>query len=164
LTTYRIRELSSIPTYICTDDGSDQAPTFDILKAIKKYIKPDPYTWENIHNQVSQHPSVFPYLEVDRTKMPPTRPAVGNLTFDLLNPINNKAHFGIADFYKVEEKEHRVEIWCRDSDENFYSSKNVKGHSGFPINKAIKVKTNLDGQDIEMRFPAYSSETRNKRT
>jgi len=156
----QIRDLAGIPTVLCSKDETVSAEDFDIMQAIKDHISPGPYSWDDMYISIERYPSFDPYLEVDRTKMPGTRPCGGSITFVIDRPDGKVARFSIPDFYDLKEQHHNPEFWWIGFDGKFGFSKEIKGHTMFPIATHIKAKVTFGADEIVMPFKAFSGRIR----
>jgi len=122
----QIRDLAGIPTVLCSKDETVSGEDFDTVQAMKDHISPGPYSWDDMSISIEQYPSFDPYLEVDRTTMPETRPCGGSITFVIDRPDGKVARFSIPDFYDLKEQHHNPEFWWSDFDRNFASLKKLR--------------------------------------
>lgn len=141
-----------IPTIIKSEDKSVSPETFDFLEEMKKRINPHPYSWGEIDVWVTTYPALDPYLMVDRTTMPETRPCMGSVTVSSQRPDGKQCHFGVADFWDTNELHHNPEFWWKDFDEKFDFDKNIKGHRDFDIEQNFKVELTFDDELVSINF------------
>jgi len=119
---------------------------------MKKHIDPKPFSWDDIYVWVTTYPSFDPYLEVDRTTMPDTRPCMGSMTVHSQRPDGKQSHFGIADFWDIKESHHNPEYWFKDFDGKFGFDKGVEGHREFDIIQNVKVLAVFNDELIDIDF------------
>jgi len=74
------KEVKTIPAVIESEDAAISPEEFDFLKEMTSRIDPGTFSWDEMDVWVTTHPSMDPYLEVDRTVMPETRPCMGSIT------------------------------------------------------------------------------------
>jgi hypothetical protein len=146
-----MNEIKSIPA-ILTSEDKEVSKTFNFLDEIKKYINPAPYSWDEVTVWVTKYPSLDPYLKVDRTTMPETRPCMGSLTVNLQNPAGKMGYLGYVDFWDVKESRHNPELWGYDFQGAQICSKNVKGHKDFDVEQDYKLELTIDDEPISIDF------------
>jgi len=148
----KVSEVKGIPTIIKSEDKPSSVETFDFLEEMKKRINPRPYSWDEIDVWVTTHPTIDPYLKVDRTTMPETRPCMGSVTVHSQRPDKKQSHFGLADFWDIKELHHNPEFWWKDFDGEWGSDKSVKGHREFDIGQNLRVELTFDDEPISIDF------------
>jgi len=148
----RLTEVNKIPTTIKSEDGSVPPKTFDILEEMKKHINPAPYSWDELFVWVTTYPTLDPYLEVDRTVMPNTRPSMGSVTVHCQRPDDKQSHFGIADFWDLKESHHNPEFWYKDFNGVYGFDKGIAGHRDFDLKQNVRVEMVFDDELIDIDF------------
>ena len=126
--------------------------SFDFLEEMKKRIDPSPFSWNDALIWVTTYPTLDPYLVVDRTTMPTSRPSMGSLTVHGQMPDGKQCHFGIVDFWDIKEGHHNPEFWWKNFNEEFDYDKNIKGHRDFDIPQNVKVELVFDDEPIDIEF------------
>ena len=148
----KIRDVKTIPVVVEAEDGSVSPETFDLLEEMMKQIDPGTFSWNDMDVWVTIHPSLDPYLEVDRATMPETRPCMGSITVHAQRPDGREAHFGIPDFWDMKELHHNPEFWWKDFGGRDGSNKGVKGHRKFDIEKDISIELDFCGKPVRIDF------------
>ena len=148
----KVSEIKGIPTIIKSEDKSVSPETFDFLEEMKKRINPHPYSWDEIYVWVTKYPTLDPYLEVDRTTMPETRPCMGSVTVHSQRPDKKRSHFGFADFWDTNELHHNPEFWWYDFDGKPDYDKNVEGHRKFDIEQNYRLELTFDDEPVSIDF------------
>jgi len=148
----KLREVKNIPVIIRCEDSSVSPEKFDFLTEMMKRIDPDPYSWDDMYVYVAKYPSLDPYLEVDRTTMPTTRPCMGSITIHVQRLDGKQAHFSIADFWDTKELHHNLEYWWKDFEGNNGADKKVKGHRKFDIKEDIYVELDFCDESLRISF------------
>lgn len=158
----KIKNLEEILTVLSCEDASISSETFDLLEEMMKRINPSTFSWDDMDVWVTTHPSLDPYLEVDRTTMPNTRPCMGSITVHAQRPDGKQAHFGIPDFWDMKELHHNPEYWWRDFEGKDGSDKGVKGHRKFDIEKDISIELDFCGKPVRIDFRGQKPKERVK--
>lgn len=153
----KTKELKEVPVRMKSEDEALQFEV-DLLDEMKKHIDPGPYSWDDMYISLESYPSRHPYLAVDRTTMPDTRPCMGSLTLTAYRPDEKQAHFSIAGFWDLKEIHHNPEFWWKDFRGEFDSDKNIKGHRKFDITKNIEIEAEFIDHVIRMTFLGKKTE------
>lgn len=148
----KIKNLKEILTVVSCEDCSVSPETFDFLEEMMKRINPGTFSWDEMEVRMETYPSVDPYLEVDRTTMPETRPCDGSITVHSHRPDGKQAHFSIADFWDLEEVHHNPEFWWKDFEGKCGFDKTVKGHRKFDIEKDVVIEAGFNGETVKIKF------------
>lgn len=146
------KEVKTIPAVIESEDAAISPEEFDVLKEMTSRIDPGTFSWDEMDVWVTTHPSMDPYLEVDRTLMPETRPCMGSITVHAQRPDGKQAHFGVPDFWDVRELHHNPEFWWKDFEGQWGYDKSVKGHRKFNIEQDIWIKLDFCGKPQRIKF------------
>lgn len=148
----KITDLKEIPTAVTCEDASVSPEEFDLLEEMMKRIKPGTFSWNDMDVWITAYPSLDPYLKVDRTTMPQTRPCMGSITVHAQRPDGKQAHFSIADFWDVKEVHHNPEYWWKDFEGENGDDKSVKGHRKFDIKENVTIESKFNDKVAKIVF------------
>ena len=148
----KVKKVKVISTVIKSEDQSVSPESFDFIEEMMKRIDPGTFCWDDMDVWVTAYPSLDPYLEVDRTTMPETRPCMGSITVHAQRPDRKQAHFGIPDFWDMKELHHNPEFWWKDFEGRDGNDKGVKGHRKFDIEQDISIELDFCGKLVRIDF------------